>query len=144
VLRHKAVELLARREHSQFELVRKLRVRKFDPEAIAQLIKQLVESDLLSDLRFAHALVHSRTERGYGPIRIRATLRERGVDDDVIAQALDPNDPQWVERARVRVRRRFGDEAPVDLRDEARRSRYLAGQGYSHEQVRALKRGSHL
>ena len=55
--RNKALDLLARREHSVAELRAKLLVREFDSASIDEAIDQLVGEGLVSDARFADAFV---------------------------------------------------------------------------------------
>jgi regulatory protein len=77
--------LLARREHSKRELVIKLRARNCPDKIITTVVEQLTEEGMQSETRFAESFVRSRIDRGVGPLRIRAELMERGVDDEVVA-----------------------------------------------------------
>ena len=57
--RKKAMDLLARREHSRLELERKLTSRDYEAEEINATIEQLVADNLQSDSRFSEAYVQS-------------------------------------------------------------------------------------
>jgi regulatory protein len=74
-----AVRLLARREHSRAELVRKLAARGAPAELADEVLDSLAARRLQSDERYAESLVTSRIGRGQGPVRIRRELAERGV-----------------------------------------------------------------
>ncbi|MGI9025725.1 MAG: regulatory protein RecX, partial [Burkholderiaceae bacterium] len=78
----RAVGLLARREHSRVELARKLQ-RYLEPDddasEIDRVLDRLQAQNLLSDARFAQALVTQRAPR-YGDLRMRRDLRDRGVE----------------------------------------------------------------
>ena len=76
--------LLARREHSARELSHKLKSRDYDEVSIQAVIESLIDEGLQSDDRFAEQFTRSRVEKGYGPIRIRQELRERGIADSPI------------------------------------------------------------
>jgi regulatory protein len=76
-----ALNLLARREHSRMELTQKLKLRNFSENEISQTIEQLTQQDLQSDKRFAECYMRSRAEKGFGPVRIKFELREKGVDE---------------------------------------------------------------
>src|ERR1700712_2233975 len=67
-----AIGLLARREHAQSEIKRKLRDRGYDNELTLAVIDDLTRQRLLSDERFAAMFIRSRAERGQGPVRLRA------------------------------------------------------------------------
>src|SRR5689334_5576587 len=81
---HKSIELtalrlLARREHSVEELRHKLLRRGYAATPVETVVRQLANRRLISDVRFAGALVRTRSARGYGPVRIRAELRRQGI-----------------------------------------------------------------
>ena len=139
-IRRAAIALLARREHSAVELERKLAERGHPPAAVREVLGTLGAEGLLSDERFAESYVRTRTEKGVGPVRIQAELRERGVDDEVIAQHLDFSDPAWVMRAAAALRKRFGVREPADFAEHARQVRFLQYRGFTTAQVRTVLR----
>ncbi|MCW9059052.1 MAG: recombination regulator RecX [Gammaproteobacteria bacterium] len=135
-IRARALGLLARREHSRLELARKLRQRGMAGADLEQVLDELAAARLLSDTRFAEEYARSRASRGYGPLRIRAELRERGIDDAGIQAALAELGEDWCQQARAARQRRFGAESPADLKERARQSRFLQQRGFSPEQIR--------
>jgi regulatory protein len=74
--RNTAIGLLARREHAQAEIKRKLRDRGYDKELTLEVVDDLTRQRLLSDTRFAEAFIRSRADRGQGPVRLKAELRQ--------------------------------------------------------------------
>jgi len=132
------LSLLARREHSWLELRHKLAARGYDDAEVDQVLAQLEQERLLSDERFAETYVRTRRERGFGPLRIRAELQERGVADELIARHLEAASDTWRELARDEHRRRFGDVRPADFKERARRARFLQGRGFPVEVVSAV------
>ena len=95
---------------------------------------------LQSDARFAETWVHHRIERGYGPLRIRQELRQRGVPADLIDRYLDEKDPDWIARLSELRRRKYGTATPSSYREQARQSRFLYQRGFSSEHIRRLFR----
>ncbi len=136
--RARALALLARREHSRFELAAKLARRGYPAEEIAACLDALEETQLLSDARYAESYVRSRVEKGYGPLRIRQELRERGVAASLAEAVLASYARRWPALAQRQYRRKFGVTRPADYPDWARRVRYLGGRGFSAEHMRAL------
>ncbi|MCY3988453.1 MAG: regulatory protein RecX [Gammaproteobacteria bacterium] len=130
-----ALRLLARREHSLRELRTKLRLRGHQDSAIEAVLKELAARGLVSDERFAEAFLRSRLERGQGPLKIRAQLRERGVAPGLIDAALAETEIDWDRRAAAARNRRFGKSPPADRNEMARQARFLRGRGYSEGQV---------
>jgi regulatory protein len=98
-LRRRAMDYLARREHSRYELQCKLR-EKFEIPSdtlIASVLDRLEADNLLSNSRFAESYVRSRIGRGYGPLYIRHQLRQRQIDSVLIDQVLAFDEQDWTE-----------------------------------------------
>lgn len=136
VLRRRAMDLLARREHSRRELRGKLLARSDAGVRVDEVLDRLEQEGLLSDRRFAEAFVRSRVGRGHGPLRIRQELRQRGVDEAVVEQALQEQNCNWFELAEQVAHRKFGVEPVSDRRELARRLRFLQYRGFTAEQCR--------
>ncbi|HET6724397.1 MAG TPA: regulatory protein RecX [Gammaproteobacteria bacterium] len=130
-----AVGLLARREHSRGELQRKLTQRGCDAADVDEALGTLERERLLSDVRFAEQFVRSRVERGAGPAKIRANLRQRGVADSIVDEALEDYAADWRRRIQEVRRKRFGESLPDDYRERARQARFLQSRGFTAEQI---------
>jgi regulatory protein len=96
----------------------------------------LAARGLQSDARYAEQYVAMRAARGYGPVRIRIELRERGVEEGLIDEWLDERDPAWRGRLRAVAQKRFGEGAPADFKDRARRARFLEHRGFGADLIR--------
>ncbi len=137
--RARALNLLARREHSRAELARKLAGHGDDDE-IAALLDDLERENLLSDRRYAEALAHSRAGR-HGSVRLKAELREKGVADAVATEVLADARAADIDAARAVWRKKF-DRAPADAAERARQMRFLAARGFPAEVVRRVVAGA--
>jgi regulatory protein len=137
-----ALRLLARREHSALELRRKLTARHHDPAIVDAVLAGLAGEGLLSERRYVDAYLRDRYQRGYGPLRIRAELRERGIDDGLTEQALAALAAAWVESAARQRIKRFGPGLPADYPEQARQMRFLQQRGFTGEQIRAALDGA--
>ena len=126
---------LARREYSRHEVYEKLQS-KGCSEAIAQAVADgLVAEGYLSDERFVESLVRVRRGRGYGPLRIRLELQEKGIAAEVIEAAIDARNRDWLtELKRVR-RKKFGNSLPATYAERARQARFLQSRGFSTDQI---------
>ena len=129
-LRSRAISLLARREHSRAELSRKLTQRGARKDLLDALLDELEAEELLSEARFVEAFVHSRTQRGQGPVKIRAELARRGIDDNLIERFLTRTSDSWLELLRSVRTRRFGEDSPGDGQAWARQARFLSSRGF--------------
>jgi len=132
------MEILARREHSRLELEYKLQRRVVSNEILVAALDQLAEDRLLSDERFCETFVRSRVEAGYGPMRIRAELRERGVSDALISRYLIEDHDYWRQRLVALVNRKFGPEPCSDIKSQLKQQRFLLQRGYTFEQIRTV------
>ena len=134
-IRKSAMDLLARREHSERELIRKLVTRGFDEHLIEATIARLVAENLLSNARFAESFVYSRFQKGSGPQKIHAALRERGIDDGLISDSLAEYELQWQTLVRQVREKKFGTGQPQDYKERARQMRFLQQRGFTPEQI---------
>lgn len=131
-----AMKLLAQREHSYYELQSKLLIRKYDREIIEKVLDELIRNNLQSDVRFAQSYMRIKMARGFGPIRIRQELHDRGIDDELIDECLAISLDAWIQEI-IKVRRKkFGFDAPHDYEERAKQMRFLQYRGFTHEQIK--------
>lgn len=114
----------------------KLAARGYEPDSVADVLDHLVGKGLLSDERFTSEYVAMRIRKGFGPIRIRAELGERGVAPELIRQALDSGAYDWRELLREAAQSRFGSLPPADRSEVAKRARFLTQRGFQESLVR--------
>jgi regulatory protein len=126
------IDLLSRREHSAFELKRKLLLRSFELEQITKTLEQLQEDKLQSDLRFAASLIYRRMQQGYGPLRIRIELKALKVASELIAQAMADDDLDWQSAALRALRKK------PDLLDKPEITKFLLYRGFSVDMVESV------
>jgi len=133
-----ALRLLVVREHSCLELTRKLGARGLAPEAIAGALDRLIDAGALDESRLAAHYVAERAAKGFGPLRIRAELRAKGLADSLIDRHLQPMNDLWPEVLERTHVRRFGQSQPSDRSDYARRARFLEQRGFTPDSIRHL------
>jgi len=131
-----AIKLLAVREHSVHELRDKLAARFSGAELIQRVLHDLQRRSLLSDERFTEQYVGMRRRKGYGPLRIRAELTDRGIDGELIDAWLDSGPLDWAGQMRELAFQRFGEGAAEDRKDQAKRARFLAYRGFPESLIR--------
>lgn len=151
-LRARALACLAQREHSRLELRRKLlaalqraaeRAEEPLPEdgeaRVDALIEQLIALGLLSEQRYIDSRLRSRAPR-LGARRLVAELAQQGLKP--AGETWEQVQASEAERAQALLSRRFGDEATSDLKELARRQRFLVSRGFAPDLVhRLLKAG---
>ncbi|MBK8182199.1 MAG: regulatory protein RecX [Candidatus Competibacteraceae bacterium] len=136
VIRAKALELLARREHSRLELRQKLIQRGFGAEQIGPVLEQLVTERLLDESRYAELYACSRADKGYGPLRVARELRERGIPEEVVATTLATLNDNWLAKLRDLHRKRFKSHRPTDAAGRMQQTRVLRQHGFTLDQIK--------
>lgn len=134
----RAVDLLARREHSTLELKRKLQQKGAPKDLIDTLLNGLEQSGYLSDERFAEGYVRYRSQAGFGPIRIRAELQQRGISSHLIDQFLSQSTEFWGKQLESLWQRRFHGKLPRNQQEYGRQVRFLLQRGFAAGQVQEL------
>jgi regulatory protein len=137
-LRAQAIRLLARREYARAELEARLIGGGGDRDEVRSTLDDLGAQGLLSDQRFARAVVGQKAGRfsrrniagglkakGIAPGDIDDALRDADLDDDAALKSL------W--------ERRFG-ELPANDKEKARQVRYLQARGFSVTAILKLLR----
>lgn len=137
-LRERALNLLARREHSRAELARKL-APHVDNEDLDSLLDDLEREKLLSNARYAEMLAHARSGR-HGSLRLKADLRDKGVPAEVMESTLAGAREHDLDAARAVWLKKFG-EPPRDAAERAKQMRFLAGRGFPPDVVRRVVGG---
>jgi regulatory protein len=128
-----ALRLLARREHSRFELGRKLARHAQSLDEINAVLAELESRRYLSEERFAEGLIR-RYAAKYGDAFIRHRLRQHQLPEALIADASASLKESEEARARALWERRF-TSASTDPRERLRQMRFLADRGFSHDLI---------
>lgn len=137
-VREEAMDYLARREHSRRELHRKLSVKGFEDAEIIPALDRLNDQGLQDDERFAASYIRHRANAGFGPLRIRFELQQRGLSEALMDQHLYDGEIDWQERMQVAYQKKYRGEPAADKKEQARRLRFLYGRGFTEnlDQVR--------
>ncbi len=128
-----ALRYLGRREYAVEELRQRLQQRGADTALADTVITELVEENLLSDERFTEMYVRMRVRLLFGPLKIRAELRGRGIADHLAAQAMPDDEATWFDSATRWAEKKCRGE--LDYAERARIYRSLMNRGFTHEQA---------
>jgi regulatory protein len=140
-LRERALRYLAQRDHSRLELAGKLAAHGAEEE-VAEVLQRLDELGLLSDNRFAESFIRAKAGR-LGNRRLRQDLARKGVDREIIDQALTGAEgDDELGRARSVWGRKFANP-PADSREWGRQARFLQGRGFATEIIRKVLKDCH-
>ena len=132
-IRLKIMDFLSRREHSSREILNKMSNRVESKEMLLDSIKELIEDGLLSDERFAESYFQSRKNRGYGPLRIRNELKQKGVGDQIFFTLS--NEVNWHKYALEALRKKINGDLPTETKDVLKLKRFLNYRGFDFQDI---------
>lgn len=124
---------LARREHSRAELRTKLLPHAQEGEDIEAVLDELAKRNWLSDARAVEQVINQRRQR-FGVQRIAQELRQKGIADQLISEALPQLKATELETAREVWLKKFGMPAQ-DRKEQAKQARFLQSRGFSMEVI---------
>lgn len=125
--------MLALREHGRRELQHKLCARGYAEADIERLLEDLADRGLVSDRRMAETYVAERVRKGFGPVRIRQELRQRGLAEDLIDHSLGQSTREWWDAMSAVHAKRFGPAPANHHKARAQRARFLEYRGFPAE-----------
>jgi regulatory protein len=140
VLRRAAMDYLARREHSFYELTQKLN-KKFpesDSDLLVEVLDTLKADNLQSDERFTESYVRYRKSRSFAYLHIRADLAGRRVSETIIGKYLIKTDEHWQISADQLVAKKLRSQESLSFGSKVHRklSRFLVSRGFSPAEIR--------
>ncbi len=139
-LKGRALRLLSGREHSRAELERKLAGHEEEPGQLRRVLDDLECKGFIDHRRVADSVIHRRAGK-LGAARIRQELQAKGLDADLVAQAMAGLGPTELQRAREVWCRRFA-HPPRDLTERAKQARFLAARGFDGDVIRRVLAGA--
>ena len=131
------MDYLSRREHSRYELYKKISTHNFDKDLINQELDLLIRDGLLSDERFVEAFIHSRKKNGKGPLKISAELQQRGADESLINKYIEEiENSEWLDSAKQVVEKKLGNNQQLDYDNQLKMMKFLNSRGFTIDQVK--------
>jgi len=130
------MRLLVYRDHSRLELKRKLQSRFPDYDGIELVLDGLEERGYLDEERFVSEYLASRKRKGYGPLRIKAELQDRGISKDLISSYLLEDDGEWYQLMLVAAATKVGISPTQDHKTQQKAARFLEYRGFSTSMIR--------
>lgn len=124
---------LARRELTRAELQAKLSPYVSETDDLPGVLDDLEKRGWLSDARASEQIVRIRSEK-FGTQRIAHELRQKGVSEALINEAIPQLKQNELEIARAVWQRKFAGP-PQDQKEKARQVRFLQSRGFSMEVI---------
>jgi len=135
-LRQRALEYLGKREYSYAELGQKLKTYADEGDDIPALLEDFKARGWLSDTRFTEQIVHARQSK-FGSAKIAHELREKGVADHLIADAVEQVKDNELNNATEVWRKKF-KHGPKNREEWAKQARFLQSRGFGFDMIKKV------
>jgi len=129
-----AFRMLGRRDHTRRELTLKLHRKGFGRQVVDSAILRCRELGYLDDEKTARIMADRPAGKGYGPLRIRQALKQKGLDEALVEKAMAAGN---TEKDQVHAARKVLQKKASRLNRESdpwkRRQiayRFLSGRGF--------------
>lgn len=86
--REKAAAYLSRGSKTRWQVIKYLRDKGYEESDIEDAVSELMEYHFIDDLNFSKMYFELGFDKGRGALRIKRELSEKGVDQDIIEEAL--------------------------------------------------------
>ena len=93
-----ALSYLEHRERSTFELKSHLKSKGFQDKEIEVELQYLKELRYIDDERYCDDYIRYGRGKGRGPVRLQLELKEKGIDSELIQNAMEGNFDRTAER----------------------------------------------
>jgi regulatory protein len=87
--------------------------------------------------------VAERLRKGFGPLRIRRELRDKGLSDALIEPHLHLSTELWLELIETVHTKRFGEGPVMDTKERGRRGRFLEYRGFPTDLIARFLNANH-
>lgn len=148
----KAVQLLAQRDHSSYELTRKLTLffsKKIKcaeddyPEQLTQLktqiehvIKHCTQKHWMDDEQYIEKYIFMRANKGYGKYKISLELKQRGLSSDINKKLLSIVDINWSEIAYQQLLKKFKVIDSKNNQQKQKIVQFLTSRGFTQNDIK--------
>ncbi len=132
----RAMRLLERMDRTETQLRRKLKEDQYPEDAIDAAIQYVASFGYLNDEKYARRFVENR-QRVKSKREIQASLIQKGVSKDLIAQALEDGYEDTDESAAIQrlvEKRHFDAQTATDI-EKKKMQDYLLRKGFRYEDI---------
>ncbi|TEW55957.1 regulatory protein RecX [Psychromonas sp. RZ22] len=131
-VRRSALWHLSRRDHSQAELLTKLKRKTDNHDWIEVIINECLDFNYLNDQRFTESFIRSSQNKGYGKTRIKQDLKLKGISEPLIKMNIDDNDFDYINSAEQLLNSKY-QEAIVTQHLKQKAMAFLQAKGHSFD-----------
>lgn len=105
-------------------------------EYVDQLLLDFKQRGWLSEQRFTEQVVHARQQK-FGSMRIAHELKQKGVEETLIAEAMQQVKQDEFRHALQIYRKKFA-QPPASREEWAKQARFMQGRGFSLDVIKQV------
>lgn len=139
---NKALDYLSRREYGSTELFNKLTAFGYEDSLVSVALEQLQANNLQCDQRYTEAYIRSRSNRGFGPNKIKIELNQKWIDEGLVLATihslLEEGELDWRQIIQDEYQKKYRNTVPNNYNEWTKRARFLQGRGFTFEQINAI------
>ncbi|NUF48306.1 regulatory protein RecX [Gilliamella sp. ESL0250] len=152
---NKAVQLLAQRDHSSYELSQKItfffakKQQSTDEESQSQLAKLKIEiqdvieycinKNWINDEQYIEKYIVMRANKGYGKYKIAMELKQRGLSVDLSRQLLQMANINWEDLAHQQLLKKLKQINHKNNNKKQKCMQFLISRGYTQDDIKAVQ-----
>ena len=129
--------LLGRKAYSERELFDKLTGKGYSPKESAEAVMKMREYGLVDDRQYAKDLVELCLAKQRSRRAISETLRQHGIDKELISEMLEELPDQRLMVKEI-VQRRYGDIEGMSREEQNRVINFLRGRGFDWRDIASV------
>lgn len=149
---NKAVQLLAQRDHSSYELTQKItfffakKQQPLDEEYHEQLtklkteiqnvIEYCINQKWINDEQYIEKYITMRANKGYGKYKIAMELKQRGLPTDLSHQLLQMSDINWGSLAHEQLLKKLKQIKQKNNNKKQKGIQFLMTRGYTQDDIK--------
>lgn len=128
-LKGRALRLLASREHSKQELIKKLKAFAASERELEEVLAWLEGKGYINEQRVLDSVVYRRSAL-VGFASVARELKEKGLDESAIEQAISELKDTEAERAKLVLEKKFKVPAQTP-QEKAKQMRFMLSRGFA-------------
>ncbi|WP_176701313.1 regulatory protein RecX [Gilliamella sp. Gris3-2] len=150
---NKAVQLLAQRDHSSYELSQKMifffakKLQSTEDEyhdqlstlkaEIQDVVEYCINQNWINDTHYIEKYIVMRANKGYGKYKIAMELKQRGLSVDLSHQLLQTSDINWENLAYKQLLKKIKQIKPENNNKKQKAIQFLVARGYTQDDIKA-------
>lgn len=133
--RDTAVKYLSFKARTEKEVRLRLLKEDYNGDVVEKVISLLKKYSYIDDYAYAGSFLRDKFNlNGFGMERIIKELKQRGIDDEIIDEAVMENEVDEVSRAVSLIEKKYGFYN-YDIKEKRRIAGFLARRGYSFQTI---------